>query len=255
MGLKGFMEEAYGGQGRVRKLATRRGSQVVSVEDLADRLGPRPSRAEVAELAPAEGLLRLIESPPAQKSGAVIWGYLTSLAAEQSASPICVPAGDWAGLEMAGGRLILQPGLRPPSHVGERMKGGRISMLVAGEYLGQEMHGGGIVCSACSGFAFRNMRGGFGVVKGNAADHLGVGNAGGRILVRGSAGARAGWLMRLGRLVILGDCADYLGLRQSGGEILVRGAAGCRAGLQRRGGRLVAGAVGAEAGDVSIRCI
>ena len=119
----------------------------------------------------------------------------------------------------------------------------------AGDYLGQEMRGGGIVAGGCRDYGFRQMKGGWGVVKGDAGKFLGLGNNGGMIAVQGSCGERAGWLMRSGRLYVRHDAGEYLGLLMSGGEILVRGEAGRRAGWRRKGGRIAAGRLGPEAAD------
>lgn len=272
------MEDAYGGAARHRRLDTRKGGQVVGLEDISDRLGKRPEKRDVVDLAPADGglLMRLISAVPAGRRERVIWGYLTGLAAERM-GVVTVPPGDFAGLEMESGRLIIcsqtisseawrsqgrsQSSHTPsghipssqPSHVGERMAGGRIQISSAGDYLGQEMHGGGITAISCVDYAFRNMKGGWGVVMAEGGNYAGVGNSGGRILFRGSVGSRAGWLMRAGRLVIAGDAGEYLGLGMRGGEIIVRGCTGARAGQEKKGGTITVSGYGPEAGDVVVR--
>ncbi len=249
MKLKSFMDDAYQGKVRAKRLETRKGDLVFGLEDLADRLGLRPSKAEVEALAPSDKavLSSLISKDPGKKYR-MIWGYLTAIAAEHSSEPLRLQqlAGDYVGLELSVGIIVVETG---GDHVGERMKGGRIFVREgAGSYLGQEMSGGGIVAGSCRDYAFRNMRGGFGVVLGDAGNFTGLGNSGGRIAVRGSSGERSGWLMHSGRLRIKGNAGDYLGLLMSGGEILVKGRAGSRAGWRMKGGSIKAGAYGPEAG-------
>ncbi|VVB68716.1 Molybdenum-containing formylmethanofuran dehydrogenase 1 subunit C [uncultured archaeon] len=248
MSLKRFMEDAYQGRARAKRLETRRGIMVFSLEDLADRIGTRPTRAEVEALAPAdESLLgQLIAADPGKKYQ-ILWGILSSIAAERSPVPVQLPARDFAGLELCRGSIIVE---EAKDNVGERMRGGRILICgAAGDFLGQEMSGGGIVAGACKDYAFRKMRGGFGVVRGFSGNYTGVGNSGGRIVVRGSCGERAGWLMRGGSVRIAQDAGDYLGLLMSGGRITVKGRTGRRAGWRRRGGAIRAGGYGPEAGD------
>ena len=250
MSLKGFMDDAYRGRTRARRLETRRGEMVFSLEDLADRVGTKPSRAEVEALVPGDGdqtlLAQLLAQEP-KKAHQILWGYLSSIAADASPVPLKLAARDYAGLELCHGTLILA-GAR--DHLGERMSGGRIFVQgPAGDYLGQEMSGGGIIAESCRDYALRNMRGGFAVLRGDARNYIGIGNSGGRIVLRGSCGERAGWLMRGGSLRIAGDAGDYLGLLMSGGRIIVRGRAGRRAGWRRKGGTIRAGGYGLEAAD------
>lgn len=243
-----FMDEAYQGKASSRSLKTSRGDMIFSLEDLADQVGSRPSRATVEEIAAQEQsqLDLLISADPGKKFG-LLWGYLSSLAAERSPSPLHLPFRDYAGLEMERGTIILQ---EAASHVGERMRGGKILVQGrAGDHLGHEMSGGGIVAAGCRDYAFRHMSGGYGVVKGDAGKFAGLGNQGGRIVVQGSCGERAGWLMRSGSLYVRGDCGEYLGLLMSGGRILVKGKAARRAGWRRKGGTIAAGGYGPEAAD------
>lgn len=269
VGLKGFMEDAYGGNARYKRLDTSKGGQVVGLEDIADRLGKRPEKRDVEDLAPADDglLVQLISAVPASRRERLIWGFLSGIAAERI-GVVAIPPRDFAGLEMACGRLIISGDETSvesrrsqarsqssclPSHVGERMIGGVIQIQTAGDYLGQEMRGGGIIAASCDDYAFRNMKGGWGVVMGKGGDYAGVGNSGGRILFKGSVGSRAGWLMRAGRLVIAGDAGEYLGLGMRGGEIIVRGRAGARAGQEKKGGIITVSGHGPEAGDVTVR--
>jgi formylmethanofuran dehydrogenase subunit C len=248
MKLEKFMNDAYQGKARRKKLETHRKDIVFSLEDLANHVGTKPSRADVEEFAPSDDFLlnQLITPKPGQKYQ-IIWGYLTSIAAERSSKPLCLPSLNYAGLELAGGIIHLE---EAKDHVGERMKGGRILVRnAAGDYLGQEMLGGGIIASGCKDYAFRKMQGGFGVLHGNAGKFLGLGNSGGKIVVQGSCGERAGWLMRAGSLHVQKDTGDYLGLLMSGGKIIVRGKTGNRAGWRRKGGTISAGGFGPEAAN------
>lgn len=247
MKLKRFMDDAYQGKARTKRLETRKEDLIFGLEDLADRIGLKPSKADVKELMPSDEaiLTRLISADPGKKYH-LIWGYITAIAAERISVPLRLPPKDYAGLELSGGVIMMEIG---GDHVGERMKGGRINVRGgAGSHLGQEMAGGVIVAGSCKDYAFRNMHGGFGVVLGDAGNFTGLGNSGGKIAVRGNSGERSGWLMHSGRLRIKGNAGDYLGLLMSGGEILVKGTAGSRAGWRMKGGSIKAGAFGPEAG-------
>jgi formylmethanofuran dehydrogenase subunit C len=248
MKLVRFMDAAYQGKSSGRRLKTHRGDMIFSLEDLADQVGEKPTRAAVEEFVPQDNSqLDLLISADPGKRYALLWGYLTSLAAERSTVPLRLPCRDYAGLQLAQGTIILQ---EAGAHVGERMKGGKILVRgSAGDYLGQEMEGGGIIAAGCRDYAFRNMRGGYGVVRGDAGKFAGLGNCGGRIVVRGSCGERAGWLMRSGSLCVRGDAGDYLGLLMSGGKIIVKGKAARRAGWRKKGGSIRAASFGPEAAD------
>jgi formylmethanofuran dehydrogenase subunit C len=250
MPLKSFMDDAYKGRTRAKRLETRRGEMVFSLEDLAERVGTRPSRAEVEALVPGDQTLLsqlLASEPEPKKMHQLLWGYLSSIAADTSPTPLKLAARDYAGLELSRGTLILE-GAR--DHLGEKMLGGRIFVQgPAGDYLGQEMSGGGIIAESCGDYALRNMRGGFAVLRGNAGNYIGVGNSGGRIVLCGNCGERAGWLMHGGSLRIAGNAGDFLGLLMSGGKIIVRGRAGKRAGWRRKGGTIQARGFGPEAAD------
>ena len=248
MKLARFMDAAYQGEAFGRRLKTRQGAMIFSLEDLADQVGEKPSRAAVEEFVPQDkNQLDLLISADPGKRYALLWGYLSSIAAESCSEPLMLPCRDYAGLELAKGTIILQ---EAKAHVGERMKGGRILVQgKAGDYLGQEMSGGGIIAAGCRDYAFRNMRGGYGVVRGDVGKFAGLGNSGGRIVVLGSCGERAGWLMRSGSLYVRGDGGDYLGLLMSGGKIRVLGKAAKRAGWRKKGGSIMAASFGPEAAD------
>ena len=248
MKLVGFMDAAYQGKASGRRLKTHHGTMIFSLEDLADQVGEKPSRSAVEEFVPEDkSQLDLLISADPGKKYSLLWGYLTSIAAERSAVPLMLPSRDYAGLELLKGSIILQ---EARSHVGERMKGGKILVQgKAGDYLGQEMEGGGIIALGCRDYAFRKMRGGYGVVRGDAGKFAGLGNSGGRIVVLGSCSERAGWLMRSGSLYVRGDAGDYLGLLMSGGKIRIKGKAAKRAGWRKKGGSITAGGYGPEATD------
>jgi formylmethanofuran dehydrogenase subunit C len=250
MKLKNFVDDAYGGKANAGRLRTRSKDIVFSLDDLASRVGQKPSREEVEALVFTDERIldRLLESSPIEEHR-VIWGILSSIAADRSPLPLHLSPGkspiDYAGLSMHKGTIIID---RAGDHVGEMMTGGRIFILgAAGDYLGQGMSGGGIVSHSCKDYAFRNMKGGWGVIKGDAGSCLGLGNSGGKILVKGSSGERAGWLMHGGKLRIQKDAGDYLGILMSGGCIIVSGRTGNRAGWRKKGGTISAGSYGQEA--------
>jgi formylmethanofuran dehydrogenase subunit C len=250
------MNGAYHGKLHHKDLRTRSGEQILSLEDLCERLDERPAKADVEAIVPHENAVveRLLKPPESKRRrDRMIWGYVTSIAAERKDDPVRLFAKegcgglDFAGLELGRGRLIITSATteRKPNrkeqlggYIGQGMSGGRITVDKAGDYLGQGMSGGGIVAGTCKTYSFRNMRAGFGVVMGDAGDYVGVGNGGGRILVKGNVGFRSGWLMSSGRLVVRGDAGDYLGLMMKGGLILVRGTVGKNAGEGIRGGSI-----------------
>ena len=248
MKLTRFIDDAYRGLNKGRSLRSEKGDPIFSLDDLAERLGTRPSRTEVEGLLPQDPstLKRLVESDPGNRYQ-IIWGHLSSIVAERSHEPLHLPAGNYAGLELSRGTIILEMG---GDHVGERMKGGRIYLRqVAGDYLGQEMTGGGIVATGTGHYAFRMMSGGLGVIKGDCGNFLGLGCSGGKVVCQGDCGERAGWLMSSGSLRIHGDAGDYLGLLMKGGRITVFGRVGRRAGWRMKGGTIRGKAFGPEAAD------
>lgn len=193
MKLVRFMDAAYQGKASGRRLKTRQGDMIFSLEDLADRVGEKPTRAEVEQFVPQDkNQLDLLISAHPGKKYALLWGYLTSFAAECRTAPLILP---------------------------------------------------------CRDYAFRNIRAGYGVVRGDCGKFAGLGNCGGRIVVQGSCGERAGWLMRAGSLHVRGDVGDYLGLLMSGGKIRVLGKAAKRAGWRKKGGSIRAASYGSEAAD------
>lgn len=260
MKLMRFMDAAYQGNVPGRKLKTGQKNLIFNLEDLADQIGEKPSRAEVDRLVPRDkNQLDLLVSAQPGKKYALLWGYITSLAAECATAQLILPFRDYAGLELRQGTIILQDTAghsgsqavgHAASHVGEKMTGGKILVQGrAGDYLGQEMKGGGIIASGCRDYAFRNMRGGYGVVRGDAGKFAGLGNCSGKIVVLGSCKERAGWLMNGGSLYVRGDCGEYLGILMSGGRITVSGKAARRAGWRKSGGSIKAASYGPESSE------
>ena len=88
MKLARFMDAAYQGKASGRRLKTRCGDMIFSLEDLADQVGVKPTRTEVEQFVPQDKnqLDLLISADPGKKYG-LLWGYLTSLAAESRAAP------------------------------------------------------------------------------------------------------------------------------------------------------------------------
>jgi formylmethanofuran dehydrogenase subunit C len=245
--LGSFMDQAYHGRVRSRRLETQRGDPIFGLEDLAEKVGEKPSKAQMERLVAGDEklALRLISAPPCREHQ-ILWGYLTSIAAELSSSPLRLGGGSFAGLALSRGSIVLE---EAGDRVGEGMRGGRILVKGrAGNYLGEQMSGGGIVAGCCGDYAFRGMVKGWGVILGDAGKFIGLGNSGGSIAVRGRCGERAGWLMRGGRLRIAEEAGDYLGILMSGGEIVVLGGAGAWAGWRMKGGSIMAAAFGQEAG-------
>lgn len=245
------MDDAYGGKVRAKELDTHQGDIIFGLEDLADQAGKGSAKAEIESLVPRDiGLLLRLISEDVDKKHLPMWGYLTSIAAERSENPLHLPGRDYAGHELSRGLIVLE---QADNYIGQGMKGGRVVVRSqAGNYLGQEMTGGGIVAGSCGDNAFKNMRGGWGVILAEAGNSLGLGNSGGRILIKGSCRDRTGWLMKGGKLKVLGDTGDYLGLLMSAGDITVRGRAGKRAGWRMKGGSIKANLYGPEAGEGAV---
>jgi len=106
------MDEAYRGKVRGEKrLEEKRGEFILGFEDLAKRLKERPKREEVEALAPKDPdtiSAILVCASPRGRREEMIWGYLSSLAAERLSSPLVIPPRNYAGLEMRGGTIILE---------------------------------------------------------------------------------------------------------------------------------------------------
>lgn len=119
-----------------------------------------------------------------------------------------------------------------------------------GAQLGRAAKGGRIVVSGNAGpYAASQNAGAFIEVKGSAGDFLCgplagemEGMSGGRIIVRGDAGQRAGDRLRRGVVVIEGRCGDGLGSRLIAGTIVALGEAAGRVGYLNKRGSIVLGA-------------
>ncbi len=92
MKLAEFMDDAYQGLKRGRRLETREGDTIFSLEDLADRVGTKPSRSAVEELVPRDmsTLNRLIDSDPG-KTYQLLWGISPALQPNAALSPCIFP--------------------------------------------------------------------------------------------------------------------------------------------------------------------
>lgn len=113
MKLADFMDDAYQGLAKGRRLKARQGDMIFRLEDLADRVGTKPSRNAVEELVPDdESLLRQLAKADPGKKYQLLWGYLSSIAAERSPEPLLLPARDYVGLELTSGCLQSLP-VRP----------------------------------------------------------------------------------------------------------------------------------------------
>jgi formylmethanofuran dehydrogenase subunit C len=122
-----------------------------------------------------------------------------------------------------------------------------------GAQLGRGAQGGTIVVAGDAGpYAASGMTGGHIDIDGDCGDFLGAplageiaGMAGGRVLVRGNVGARAGDRLRRGLIIIEGDAGADLGSRAIAGTIIALGAATGRIGYLNKRASLVL----AQAGD------
>jgi hypothetical protein len=92
MKLSEFMDDAYQGLTRGRRLETRQGDTIFSLEDLADRVGTKPSRNAVEELVPQDKstLIQLIDSDPG-KTYQLLWGISPALQPNAALSPCIFP--------------------------------------------------------------------------------------------------------------------------------------------------------------------
>jgi formylmethanofuran dehydrogenase subunit C len=153
-----------------------------------------------------------------------------------------VRAGDPAQLHFEGGseRLDL---------IGAKLLPG-FSIYVEGDVgaqLGRNALGGQIVVAGDAGpFAASGMTAGQIDIDGDCGDFLGAplpgeiaGMAGGRVIVRGAAGARAGDRLRRGIILIEGDAGANLGSRAIAGTIIALGAVEGRVGYLNKRATLV----------------
>jgi formylmethanofuran dehydrogenase subunit C len=143
-------------------------------------------------------------------------------------------------------------GLERCDRIGWKQSSGRIVVEGdAGDYAGALMHAGEmLVAGSARDLAACEMAGGTLVVEGDVRDHAaGVlpgsidGMRGGRLVVRGHAGARFGDRMRRGTALVFGDAGDFLASRMVAGTIALGGRAGAHVGYaMRRGSVVFAGA-------------
>ncbi len=116
-----------------------------------------------------------------------------------------------------------------------------------GLQVGRLAKGGKITISGSAGaYAASGNEGAHIEIKGNVGEMLAAplagelaGMSGGRVVVRGKAGARAGDRLRRGILIIEGDAGDDLGSRLIAGTIVALGATSGRVGYLNKRGSLV----------------
>ncbi len=135
-------------------------------------------------------------------------------------------------------------------NLGHGLNGGEIIVEGdSGQSTGRNMSDGSLVVAGKAGpFAGSAMSGGRLEIKGDAGDFLGApidgemeGMTGGLLIVRGSAGHRAGDRQRRGTVVIEGSTGDYPGSRIIAGTLIVLGASGLLPGYLMRRGTIILG--------------
>jgi len=134
------------------------------------------------------------------------------------------------------------------NYLGAHMASGCITVEGnVGAYLGFNLNGGIIRCQGnTQAFAACNMLKGLLIIDGNTGEFLGGATAGlrkgmrgGMVIVKGSAGDRAGDQMRRGMILIEGNAGDYCGSRMIAGTIGVLGNVGSYAGFNMKHGTLL----------------
>ena len=132
--------------------------------------------------------------------------------------------------------------------LGTGMAGGHLTLHGnAGDYLAHGMTAGTLrVEGDCGDFAAPGLVDGVVDVGGDAGDSLAgaipgemSGARGGLVVVRGSAGARAGDRMRRGVVLVAGDAGDYPGSRLRAGSLILLGAVGREPGFGMKRGTVV----------------
>ncbi|MBY6239878.1 formylmethanofuran dehydrogenase subunit C [Methylosinus sp. Sm6] len=116
-----------------------------------------------------------------------------------------------------------------------------------GAQLGRSAKGGTITVAGDAGpYAASQSAGALIDIYGDAGDFLGgplageiPGMSGGRVIVRGSVGARCGDRLRRGIIIVEGDAGDDLGSRAIAGTIIVLGEAGERIGYLNKRASIV----------------
>jgi formylmethanofuran dehydrogenase subunit C len=154
-----------------------------------------------------------------------------------------IRVGDLTALRFEGGSERLD-------NVGEGLATGIIEVEGSvGKAAGRNMSGGRLTIGGDAGpFAGSGLAGGHIEIAGNAGDFLGGpfpgemrGMRDGLIVVRGSAGERAGDRMRRGIVVIEEGAGDYAGSRMIAGTLIVLGPTGRLPGYLMRRGSLFLG--------------
>jgi formylmethanofuran dehydrogenase subunit C len=132
--------------------------------------------------------------------------------------------------------------------VGQGLQQGHIAVVgEVGVNAGRKMAGGELIISGNAGpYAGSAMAGGRLEIVGNAGDSLAApregeihGMTGGLLLLRGTAGLRAGDRLRRGTILIEGDAGDWLGSRLIAGTLIVLGRAGMSPGYLMARGTIV----------------
>ena len=96
----------------------------------------------------------------------------------------------------------------------------------AGNYMGDNMSGGGVIIKGNAGNGVgAYMKGGIAVIKGNAGDAVAAGNRFGTVIIAGDAGNDAGLMQSGGNVIICGSVKKRLGHLMTGGGIFLGGKA------------------------------
>ena len=147
------------------------------------------------------------------------------------------------------GEIVIRGATPRLDFIGRDMRDGAITVEGdAGAYLGQGLGGGRLrVTGSVGPWAAAEMQGGSIVIEGDAGDFLGGalpgamrGMSGGIVVVRGSAGERAGDRMRRGIILVRGAAGAYAGSRMIAGTLAVLGSgSGAYPGLGMKRGTLL----------------
>ncbi len=158
-------------------------------------------------------------------------------------------AGDIFKIKPGGVELIRFEGSSSRlDNIGLKLKAGEIAVEGdCGKSLGRGMSGGRIMAYGdCGPYAGSAMSGGRLEIAGDAGGFLCAplegemeGMTGGLLIVRGSAGERAGDRLRRGTIVIEGSAGDYPGSRMIAGTLVVLGGCGSLPGYLMRRGTIV----------------
>jgi formylmethanofuran dehydrogenase subunit C len=144
--------------------------------------------------------------------------------------------------------LVFEGDLSRFDRVGWQMAGGRIQVEGSvGHYAGGCMSAGELVINGHAGLlAACEMAGGTLTIEGNVDDFAAStlpgsmdGMRGGRLVVKGNAGARFGDRMRRGTALVFGDAGDFLASRMVAGTIAVGGRVGAHPAYGMRRGSVV----------------